>query len=341
MAAVLDQETAGPATERPAVTRPRVVPEVVRGLAVFAVYLVVNALDWPGRASTARAHAHDILSLEQRLHLDPEPALNRWLAPHHTLRVLANYEYATTYVISAFALLCWLYRRARSVYAWARTSFIWLNLVAIACFAAYPLTPPRLAGQGFVDTVWLGHTWGSWGSPLVGHANQLAAMPSLHFGWALWVSAVLARSPAVARAAGQRGARADDAVGHPCDRQPLPARRARRCRPGRRLREAHPAAGGDRVAAADAFFLHVETPAAPQHVGGVVLLDLIRPEGCRLTGTTWWRWSAAGWPSCRGSGRCSRGAEPRGVKPSWWRWRRQTWYATDDSTGRGTFRWST
>jgi hypothetical protein len=35
-------------------------------------------------------------------------------------------------------------------------------------------------------------TWGSWGSPLVSHANQLAAMPSLHIGWALWVSLILA-----------------------------------------------------------------------------------------------------------------------------------------------------
>jgi diacylglycerol O-acyltransferase / wax synthase len=63
--------------------------------------------------------------------------------------------------------------------------------VAIGCFAIYPVMPPRLLPGlipgGFVDTVTQGHTVGSWGSPLVSHANQLAAMPSLHVGWATWV----------------------------------------------------------------------------------------------------------------------------------------------------------
>src|SRR5471032_2081548 len=95
----------------PAPARPRAAPELLRGLAVFVVYLVVNGLDWPGRAGAARQHAHTLSSLERRLHLDPERALNRWLEPHHALRVFANYEYATTYVISAFALLWWLWRR--------------------------------------------------------------------------------------------------------------------------------------------------------------------------------------------------------------------------------------
>ena len=193
MAAVLDQETAGPVDGTPGRAP---APGAARARTGPGGLCRLPGRQRPrlaGPGSHRTPHADDILSLERRLHLDPEPALNRWLAPHHTLRVLANYEYATTYVISAFALLYWLYRRRPELYAWARTSFIWLNLVAIACFAAYPLTPPRLAGQGFVDTVRLGHTWGSWGSPLVGHANQLAAMPSLHFGWALWVSVVLAR----------------------------------------------------------------------------------------------------------------------------------------------------
>ena len=106
---------------------------------------------------------------------------------------MANYEYAYTYVLSAFLLLGWLWWRRPDVYRWARTSFVWLNLLGIACFALYPLAPPRLlAGAGFVDTVLRGGTVGSWGSPLVAHANQVAAMPSLHVAWALWVSVVLA-----------------------------------------------------------------------------------------------------------------------------------------------------
>ena len=131
--------------------------------------------------------------LERDLWMDIEPWLNDALQPHRTLVTLANYEYATTYVVSAFALLVWLLVRAPEEYRPARNSFVLLNLAAIGCFALWPTAPPRLAGQGFVDTVRLGQTWGSWGSPVGDHANQLAAMPSLHFAWAVWVSAVLAR----------------------------------------------------------------------------------------------------------------------------------------------------
>jgi hypothetical protein len=75
-----------------------------------------------------------------------------------------------------------------------RDSFIVLNLIAIGTFAFYPAAPPRvLHDLGFVDTVSRGGTVGSWGSGLVDTANQIAAMPSLHIGWALWVSVVLAR----------------------------------------------------------------------------------------------------------------------------------------------------
>ncbi len=68
-----------------------------------------------------------------------------------------------------------------------------MNVMSLICFAVYPVAPPRLiADLGFTDTVVLDQTWGSWGSPMVKHANQLAAMPSLHIGWALWVSLILA-----------------------------------------------------------------------------------------------------------------------------------------------------
>jgi diacylglycerol O-acyltransferase / wax synthase len=280
--------TAGVVAPNRAVVRPPLWRELVIGLLVFAVYVIVASLEGPGRRNAAEAHARSLFDFETTLHLDVEPAMNHWLAPHHIVSTLANYEYATTYVISAFVLLFWVYARRPAVYRWARNSFIVLNLAAVTCFAFYPLMPPRLVpGQEFVDTVTVHHTFGSWGSPLVSQANQLAAMPSLHFGWALWVSVVLAYIAggwrtqvvsavhvlvtlwvimatgnhylldAVAGAAlawaavsvtGRFGGR-DAPVGRP-------------------------------VPAADAFFLYVEKAEAPQHVGGVIVLDTTgRPRG--------------------------------------------------------------
>jgi diacylglycerol O-acyltransferase / wax synthase len=260
--------------------RPPWVREIAIGLAVFAVYAIVTGLSWPGRRAAAMAHSRQIFDLERALGIDVELALNRWLVPHDVLRVAANYEYATTYVISAFALLFWLYRRRPAVYLWARNSFVLVNLVSIAFFAVYPVAPPRLvADLGFVDTVRLGQTWGSWGSPVVSHANELAAMPSLHLGWAVWVSAMLAAY------AGGRLVQAASAVhvlvttlvimataNHYLLDAVAGALVAVVCvavtKPRGAAREP-----GERVAAADAFFLHVESAAAPQHVGGLALLD--------------------------------------------------------------------
>ena len=168
--------------------------QIALGLLLFGVYLVVDALDGASRRAAANRHGHDLFALEQRLHIDVEHTLNDWLAPHHTLSVLANYEYAYTYILSALILMAWVIARRPDLWRATRDSFIVLNLLAIATFAIYPTAPPRmLPDLGFVDTVTRGGTVGSWGSGLVDAANQVAAMPSLHVGWALWVSVVLGR----------------------------------------------------------------------------------------------------------------------------------------------------
>ncbi len=175
-------------------SRPVLWRDCAVGLAVFGLYLAVDALHTPARRALADRNAHRIFDLERWLNIDFERSLNRWLESRELLATLANYEYAFTYIISAFALLFWLYFRRRADYARARDSFLLLNVLAIVCFAIFPVTPPRLLAElGFTDTVVTGHTWGSWGSSMVSGANQLAAVPSLHVGWALWVSVVLAR----------------------------------------------------------------------------------------------------------------------------------------------------
>ncbi len=161
-------------------------------LILVAFYFVMTAVDWDGRHRAALTNSRWLFELERSLRVDIELGLNRWLVPREGLRVLANYEYALTYIISSFGVLVWLYLRRPLTYRWARTSFILLNVVSLICFKLYPVAPPRLVPDlGFVDTVVLDQTWGSWGSPWASRVNQLAAMPSLHIGWAIWVSLIL------------------------------------------------------------------------------------------------------------------------------------------------------
>lgn len=253
--------------------------DIALGLAVFGVYVAV-ALDASaeGRRDFADSNARALLDVERWLHIDVERSLNQWLGPRRVLTVLANYEYAYTYIISAFLLLAWLYLRLPADYRRARDSFILLNLIAIACFAVFPVTPPRLLpGMGYVDTVAQGGTFGSWGTPLVSSANQYAAMPSLHLAWALWVSVVLARlarGVAVQLLSAIHVAVTVFVIVATANHWVLDAVAAiplvwvsvvmidRR----------QSVRGSSLVPAADAFFLHVETDSAPQHVGGMVVL---------------------------------------------------------------------
>ena len=239
---------------------------------VFGLYSIAAGLHSAARVAEAARHGRRIFAIERFLHIDVEPALNRWLTPHELLRTVANYEYASTYLIAAAAMLVWAYVWRPEHYRAVRGSFVVLNVLGIACFLVYPVAPPRLVPDlPFVDTVRIGHTWGSWGSPLISHANQLAAMPSLHIAWALWVSVMLAR---VTRSRWLQAVSALhvfgtlvvimatanhyllDAVGGAL----AVLLATRRARPGT-------------VPAADAFFLHVESPVAAQHVGGLAVLD--------------------------------------------------------------------
>jgi hypothetical protein len=255
--------------------------ELALGLALFALYCLVDLLPAGGRTEAAEANARALYAWERSLHIDLERPLNTWLAGHDTLTVLADYEYAVTYLVSTGLMLAWLYLRRPDRYRAARTCFALVNLFSVAVFALWPVMPPRLiADLGFVDTVVAEGTWGSWGTPLVDHANQLAAMPSLHVAWAVWVSAELARAGA-GRATQAAGALhvlvtvlviaatanhflldvvgAVAVVGAAMWAAGRPARARRRVRPP------------------DAFFLAVESARAPQHIGGLIMLDA--PDG--------------------------------------------------------------
>jgi diacylglycerol O-acyltransferase / wax synthase len=78
------------------VSKRRVGRELLIGLIVFGLYSLVQMMHSAARQRSADRHGREIFDLERRLHLDVEPALNRWLAPHDVLRTAANYEYATS-----------------------------------------------------------------------------------------------------------------------------------------------------------------------------------------------------------------------------------------------------
>jgi PAP2 superfamily len=147
----------------------------------------------PLRVNAALAHAGGVLSLEGTLHIDPERALDRWLAAHHGLGLAISDYYDNAHFIVTLSVLGWLWWRRADLYRPLRSSLVLVNLLGFLVFWLYPVAPPRML-PGFTDVVASTHAIGSWHTgALASQANQLAAMPSLHIAWAVWCTIALWR----------------------------------------------------------------------------------------------------------------------------------------------------
>ncbi|WP_415925902.1 phosphatase PAP2 family protein [Streptomyces sp. AK02-04a] len=175
-----------PARLRP-LDRPRLWTELVcTGLLYWAYTLTRNAV--PAHRTAALHRAHAIWHAEQELHLNIELTVNHAADRVGWLIVGMNYYYATLHFIVTIGVLVWLYVRRSGHYRSVRTALYTATLLALIGFAFCATAPPRfLAGQGFIDTVVVHHTWGSWASGDVASlSNQYAAMPSVHIVWSAW-----------------------------------------------------------------------------------------------------------------------------------------------------------
>jgi PAP2 superfamily len=150
----------------------------------------------PLRQAAALAHARGVWSLERSLHLMPELDFNRWLSGKHALGLLVSDYYDNAHFIVTLGLLGWLWWQRADLYRPLRNVLVLINVFGLIVFWRYPVAPPRmLTSDGFSDVVATTHAFGSWHSgTLASHANQFAAMPSLHIAWAAWCTLALWRA---------------------------------------------------------------------------------------------------------------------------------------------------
>lgn len=158
----------------------------------------------------ARGRALDILTFEKSWRIDIESWLNDLFLEHDWIGVASSYWYATTHYFVTLFVLVWLYRRSRAQYVTARRAIVLASLMGLTFYLLMPTAPPRLVGAGYHDILSLNSDIGWWsqnGSAPKGLGditNDLAAFPSLHAGWALWVAIVLMRAgvPRIVRGLG-------------------------------------------------------------------------------------------------------------------------------------------
>ncbi|MEV6576212.1 phosphatase PAP2 family protein [Streptomyces sp. NPDC051577] len=169
--------------------RRRLVRELLLVAGLFAVYKAGRTLS-TGRTEEAFRNATWIWDAERALHLPGEGAIQRLLLHGDALIHVANTYYAAVHFPATVLFLIWLYLRRPGHYLWTRRVLAVLTGAALAIHLGFPLAPPRmLHAAHLVDT---GQVYG----PTVYRAapatdtmaNQFAAMPSLHFGWALMLA---------------------------------------------------------------------------------------------------------------------------------------------------------
>ncbi|MGW7822313.1 phosphatase PAP2 family protein [Streptomyces puniciscabiei] len=182
-------EPAEAAAEPPdATARPALIRELLLVAGLFLVYKLGRQLA-TGHTASALHNAHRVWDLERAVQLPHENGVQSALLHGDTLVRLANTYYATVHFPATLAFLVWLYLRRPAHYLWARRVLAVLTTAALVLPFTFPLAPPRmLTGTGLVDTA---RVYGPdvYGPPSSDHlSNQFAAMPSLHFGWALMVA---------------------------------------------------------------------------------------------------------------------------------------------------------
>jgi len=181
-------EPAEAETESDAAARPGLIREFLLVAGLFLVYKLGRQLA-TGHTAAAFHNAHRVWGFERTLHLPHETAVQSVLLDQGTVVHLANTYYATVHFPATVAFLVWLYVKRPAHYVWARRVLAVVTAAALVLPFTFPLAPPRmLIGTGLVDTARI-YGPSVYGPPAADHlSNQFAAMPSLHFGWALMVA---------------------------------------------------------------------------------------------------------------------------------------------------------
>ena len=157
---------------------------------LFALWQLANAATHHAH-SGGLSHGRAIWNMERALHFPSETSFQHLVIGHSWLVRAANYYYASAHLTGMVIFLIWLWLRHRDDYPH------WRNVVAIFTGVALliemiPVAPPRLIGNtGLVDTAMVyGQSVYAFAGDI---ADQYAALPSIHVGWALLIGVAMVR----------------------------------------------------------------------------------------------------------------------------------------------------
>ncbi len=162
-------------------------------IGIFALALLVyqgSRVMVMGHPNTAFENAAGIISWEKSSGIFVEATIQEWVLNHIELTEILNYFYMSAHWIVTAFFFVWLFRYHTRVYPYVRNGFLAANALALVIYMLYPVAPPRLMPDGFVDTLNAVSDIDLHGGLLSGLFNPHAAVPSMHFGYAFMIAMV-------------------------------------------------------------------------------------------------------------------------------------------------------
>jgi hypothetical protein len=162
------------------------------GLFVLA-YLLYSIGRWitVGDLDVAKANADWIMDAEHAVGVATEGTVQRALDGTWILWVL-NHLYLAAQLVVLPGSLFFLYKKSRPLYEKLRNTILATWLLSLPIYAAFPVAPPRLADVGLVDTITQQTGFALDSKLTTSFYNELAAVPSLHVGFAVAIGIALA-----------------------------------------------------------------------------------------------------------------------------------------------------
>jgi hypothetical protein len=151
----------------------------------FLLYFTVRGLV-VDRADEALANANDIIDLERSLGIFWEPRLQDLIIDDRWAVQLMNFVYFWLDFPLIVAVGLFLYFRRQHIYTVTRDALLLSGAISLVIYNFYPVMPPRLLPSGeFVGTIEKYSDLSYQAASTQAFVNPYAAVPSLHFGWAV------------------------------------------------------------------------------------------------------------------------------------------------------------
>ena len=161
----------------------------------YFVYMYTRALVFSDFQGTALANARRVIEFEKNAGFFWEPAWQSWaIESARSLVIFFNWAYIVTFFPIVVTAAVILYFTNRDRYRYYRNVVLLSFVIALVGFMLFPLAPPRMIAEYFVDTINAFGPSGYASRELTNYYNAYAAMPSLHFGWTVMFGIMFLRT---------------------------------------------------------------------------------------------------------------------------------------------------